>query len=130
MNISLSFVELAVRDLDAAIAWYREVLGLHEVMRDDAHSFVLLGAGSTRLALKRGTPSPGGVLLAFEVADLAGWVHGLADKGVPIRDGLEVSPEGYRRVRILDADGYAVSVFEWVNEKREGVDAGASSPSP
>ena len=128
MTASLYFVELTVHDLAAAIAWYREVLALRPVMRE-ADSFAVLAAGPTRLALKQGTPSPGGVLLAFEVADLDEWVRCLAERGVRLEDVIKTSHEGYRRARLRDADGYEVSVFEWINEHRDGADAEAPVPS-
>ena len=129
MIASLFFVELTVRDLDAAVDWYRKVLGLREVMRDGADAFALLSAGGARLALKRGTPSDGGVLLAFEVADLDAWVRELGGKGVSLEDSPRASDEGYRRARLRDADGYGVSVFEWAEGHRDGADAGAPMPS-
>ena len=115
MNTSLSFVELTVRDLDAAVAWYREVMGLREVMRSEANSFALLSAGPIRLALKQGTPISSSVLLAFEVADLDRWVRDLTDRGIPLDGEVKTSREGYRRARVRDLDGYAVSVFEWLD---------------
>ena len=51
MTATLFFVELIVRDLDAAVDWYCEVIGLREVMRDRAKSFALLSAGGAKLAL-------------------------------------------------------------------------------
>ena len=125
---SLFFVELTVDDLDAAVEWYRKVLGLRQVMRD-ANAFALLGAGATRLALRRGKPSPGGVLLAFEVADLDEWARRFAENGEQLEDAIRTSDEGYRRARVCDADGYAVCVFERTDERRDGVDAEAPTPS-
>ena len=129
MTASLFFVELIVRDLDAAVDWYCEVIGLREVMRDGAKSFALLSAGGAKLALKRGAPSTSSVLLAFEVANLDAWVRDLAGKGVALEDPIEASHEGYRRARLRDVDGYEVSVFEWDDERRDGTDALAPMPS-
>lgn len=129
MTASLYFVELIVRDLDAAVDWYREVIGLREVMRDEARAFALLSAGGAKLALKRGAPSTSSVLLAFEVADLDAWVRDIASKGVVLEDTPKASREGYRRARLRDADGYEVSVFEWDRKRRDGTDAVASTPS-
>ena len=129
MTASLYFVELIVRDLDAAVDWYREVIGLREVMRDEAKAFSLLSAGGAKLALKRGAPSTSSVLLAFEVANLDAWVRDLASKGVVPEDNPKASHEGYRRARLRDADGYEVSVFEWDSKRPDGTDAVASTPS-
>src|SRR5581483_3685828 len=66
MSRGLAFVELTVADWPAAVAWYRDVLGLEVVLRDDVNRFALLGTGPGRVALKAGPSQPGGVLLAFE----------------------------------------------------------------
>jgi catechol 2,3-dioxygenase-like lactoylglutathione lyase family enzyme len=104
----LHFVELQVRDWAASLVWYRETLGLEVLLTDTAASFALLRAGTGRLALKAGTPSPGGVLLALEVDDLSPWQSRLA------LEDVKTSPEGYRRAKLTDPDGYAISLFEWV----------------
>jgi len=127
MNASFYFVQLTVRDLGAASAWYREVMGMREVMRE-ADSFAILSSGAARLALTQGMPAPGGVLLAFEVADLGEWVRGFAEHGGSLEGEMKTSAEGYRRARTRDADGYEVSVFEWTNETSDG--AGAEAPIP
>ncbi len=48
----IDHVEVYVRDLDASVRWYRDVLGLEEQMRWDPEP-VMIGRGSTRLALFR-----------------------------------------------------------------------------
>ena len=55
----IDHVEVFVRDLDAAVAWYRDTLGLEEVRRWDPDP-VLIGDGQTMLALfrDRGTGEP------------------------------------------------------------------------
>jgi catechol 2,3-dioxygenase-like lactoylglutathione lyase family enzyme len=94
---TLYMTELRVADLERSVAWY-EALGLRVVMRDDG--FALLEAESGRLALKVGTPGPGGVVVHFQVAELP-------------PGEVKVSDEGYRRVRLSDPDGYAVVLFVW-----------------
>jgi catechol 2,3-dioxygenase-like lactoylglutathione lyase family enzyme len=111
--MKLDFIELAVSDLAASLAWYRDVLGLGVRLCDEAGGFALLVAGSCRLALKVGQPRPGGALLAFEVDDLDAQLARLAGLGVTAEGELKVSPEGYRRARLCDPDGYAVTLFEW-----------------
>ncbi len=46
----IDHVEVFVRDLEAAAAWYAEVLGLEEVHRWDPHP-IMLGVRGTMLAL-------------------------------------------------------------------------------
>ena len=106
--MNLYFVELQVREWSVSLQWYREVLRLELLHSDEAARFALLRAGQARLSLKAGTPQPGGVLLSFEVEALEPWLKRLGS--------LEVksSPEGYRRARLLDPDGYAITLFEWL----------------
>jgi catechol 2,3-dioxygenase-like lactoylglutathione lyase family enzyme len=87
------------------------VLGLRLIM--SAGTFALFDAGSGRLALKAGEPAPGGVLLALEVDDLAGWVARL---GARVEGPVKDSEEGYRRARLHDPDGYEIALFEWTEE--------------
>ncbi len=102
--MKLHFVELRVNDWPASLAWYRDVLKLQLLLRDDVHEFALLAAGDVRLALKRGSPTPGGVLLAWQVEQLAPYRHLSSDE--------KVSAEGYRRLRFRDPDGYDLVLFE------------------
>ncbi len=113
MSRGLAFVELTVADWPAAVAWYRDVLGLEVVLRDDVNRFALLGTGPGRVALKAGPSQPGGVLLAFEVADLAAEAGRLARHGVTPEGDLRASPEGYRRLLACDPDGYRICLFDW-----------------
>ncbi|MFQ3593016.1 MAG: VOC family protein [Gemmataceae bacterium] len=106
--MKLYFVELQVSDWLASLGWYRDVLGLEVLLTDEPARYALLRAGQTRLSLKAGTPTPGGVLLTFEVQDLSEWLARLNLQEV------KTSPEGYRRARLRDPDGYAITLFEWL----------------
>jgi catechol 2,3-dioxygenase-like lactoylglutathione lyase family enzyme len=106
----LFMTELAVADLAASVGWYRDRLGLRVLLLDAANGFALLqGDGGGRLALKAGTPAPGGVTLHLEVPDLAAELGRLGLADTPVKD----SPEGYREAFVRDPDGYAVGLFEW-----------------
>lgn len=108
---TLFMVELAVTDVGAAREWYETALGLTVVTSDAATGFVLLQDGrGGRLALKPGTPTPGGVVLHFEVVDVDATVRKL---GVTTDGPITVSPEGYREAFARDPDGYRVGVFAW-----------------
>jgi len=54
---SLDHVEVFVSDLAAAARWYRQVLGLEEVVRWDPEP-VMIGTGDNKLALFRKARSP------------------------------------------------------------------------
>lgn len=102
--------ELAVRDIAVSLAWYRDRLGLRVVLLDAPNGFALLEGQGGRLALKAGTPVPGGVTLHVEVADLAAGLDRLGLADTPVK----TSDEGYREAFVADPDGYAVGLFEWV----------------
>ncbi len=104
--MTLYMTELAVADLDASLAFYRDRLGLPVELLDEANGFALLHTGG-RLALKRGTPG-GGATVHLEVADLDAE---LARLGEPA--AVKTSDEGYRRAKLTDPDGYAVVLFAW-----------------
>ncbi len=111
---ALSFVELAVADLPAAVQWYRDSLGLAVELEDAGRGFVLLHAGAGRLALKHGRPEPGSVVLTFEVDDLADALGRLEARGVFPETPPGDSPEGYRSATVRDRDGYRLRLFQWL----------------
>ena len=64
--------EISVANYAVSVAWYRDVLGLRVELADPANGFALLACeGGGRLALKAGTPTPGGVKLHYEVDDVS-----------------------------------------------------------
>lgn len=115
MKAALSFIELSVRDWDAALAWYQRVLRLEVALRDEKRHFALLRAGTSGVALKQSNPAPGGTRLVFEVDDLDEWREHLLAQGVTPEGGEKISDEGYRRLRLVDLDGYEVTLFQWLN---------------
>lgn len=103
-------VELAAADPAASRRWYEAALGLVVELDDPATGFILLADGrGGRVALKRGTPAPGGVVLHFEVPDVEAARRGLVADGPVIE-----SAEGYREAFVRDPDGYRVGLFAWV----------------
>jgi catechol 2,3-dioxygenase-like lactoylglutathione lyase family enzyme len=115
---TLFMVELAVADPAASRGWYEAALGLATVVADPATGFVVLDDGrGGRVALKPGTPNPGGVTLHFEVPDVDA---ALRDGGLATDEPVKVSPEGYREAFVRDPDGYRVGLFAW--ERPAGTD--------
>jgi catechol 2,3-dioxygenase-like lactoylglutathione lyase family enzyme len=115
MSLSLFMAELTVRDWPAAVAWYRDVLGLPLERLDAAADFALFRAGAGRVALKAGEPRPAGVRLYFHVPDLSAELSRLVALGVPPDGDVVVSPEGYRRAFVRDPDGHRLGLFEWIS---------------
>ena len=109
---------LTVADWPAAVAWYRDVLGLRVLLRVEADRFALLTAGTGRVALKAGTPQPGTLLLTFEVDDLPAEMTRLAAAGVVPERPPRASPEGYRRAEQRDPDGYRICLFDWGHNRQ------------
>ncbi len=116
--MKLFMIELTVADLAISTAWYCDRIGLPVVHRDKDGQFVLLDAGSAKLALKQGPPQPGATKLIFEVGDLESLLRMLLDKGTPATGPVKQSPEGYRESFIVDPDGHRIGLFEWTANAR------------
>lgn len=112
--MDLFAAELAVADWPAALAWYRDRLGLPVLMTDEPNRYALLSAGSARVALKAGVPRPGSTRLVFRVDDLEAVLARLADRGVLPVGPVRESAEGYRAATFTDPDGHRLDVFAWV----------------
>lgn len=103
--MTLYMVELRVADVATSAAWYRR-LGFTQTTHDPATGFTLLECASARIALRPGPATPG-VILHFEVAELNAF------------DDVKTSPEGYRRARLTDPDGYDVVLFAWIQRNAQ-----------
>lgn len=116
--MDLFAAELVVSDWPAALAWYRDRLGLSVLLTDEPNRYALLSAGSCRLALKAGAPAAGSTKLVFHVDDLDAALARLAGRGVLPVGPVRESAEGYRAVTLADPDGHRLDVFAWVGGKR------------
>ena len=119
MTPELFMVEVRVADLAASRRWYVEVLGLEPVLDDREGRFLLLGAGTGRVALKEGDgpADRGAVRLMFRVEDVGAACDRLVGLGVAVGPITE-SAEGYREARLADPDGTPIRLFAW--DGREG----------
>ena len=118
-------IRYIVHDVDAAIAFYCQHLGFHEVMRP-APAFAMLSRGDLRLALSApnpvggggqsmpdGTkPTPGGWnRFSIEVSDLAATVEALREARAHFRNEI-VTGIGGKQILLEDPSGNPIELFE------------------
>jgi len=117
-------LELFVRDMDVAIAFYRDVLGFELLRRDAGYASmrsggVTFGLGpidklpeaegyftQSRLATDRGA----GVEIVLEVDDLAAYRARVERAGYPVQEDVQDRPWGLTDFRITDPDGYYLRI--------------------
>ncbi|HET7565415.1 MAG TPA: VOC family protein [Gemmatimonadaceae bacterium] len=121
-------VRYIVNDVDAAIAFYCQHLGFHEVMHPDP-AFAMLTRGDLRLVLVSPVPAnhrgggsrpmpdgtkqtPGGWnRFAIEVPDLASTVVALREAGAHFRNDI-VTGVGGKQIIVDDPSGNPIELFE------------------
>lgn len=118
-------VRYIVSDVDAAIAFYCQHLGFHEVMHP-APAFAMIARGDLRLALSAPNPAGGGGQampdgtipqpggwnrFAIEVDDLAAMVETLRAAGAHFRNDI-VTGVGGKQILLEDPSGNPIELFE------------------
>jgi catechol 2,3-dioxygenase-like lactoylglutathione lyase family enzyme len=118
-------VRYIVRDVDAAIAFYRDHLGFREVMHP-APTFAMLSHGDLRLVLNAPSPTGGGGQpmpdgrqqepggwnrFAIEVDDLEALVARLRAAGATFRNDV-VHGVGGNQILLEDPSGNPIELFQ------------------
>jgi len=112
-------VSFAVRDLDASLAFYRDVLGLEPIPRPDfgfpgawleapgVQVHLIQAPAGVDVGTPPKTPSPVADHYAFAVADYEATRDALRDRGV---DVIETSPE-VGQMWVADPDGHVIELI-------------------
>ena len=118
MNVKrVGNVILAVKDLDASVKFYHELIGLP--IKQQRRTWVDLGSTGALVSLHpasltaphQGTSIENGIMIGFLVGDLTSAISELKSKGVKIyREPVE--RDAGKNAIILDPDEYMISLFE------------------
>jgi catechol 2,3-dioxygenase-like lactoylglutathione lyase family enzyme len=115
MHVLQSRVLLRPADMDAALAFYEDQLGLVRYREWGAapHRGVVLFLGGGYLELTEGGgPAPAGFRLWLQVADAQAAAQELAAKGVPIVQRPQRMPWGLIEMTVHDPDGVQLVIVE------------------
>jgi catechol 2,3-dioxygenase-like lactoylglutathione lyase family enzyme len=115
LTSGLDHVYYWVKDMERAVAFYRDVVGL-PLIRRTGDEWAEFDAGAARLALHGAVhghaPPPGGATAVFLVDDLDDARAALTARGVTF--GHEGGVEGYARfLAFADPDGNTVQIIEY-----------------
>jgi len=112
----LDHVYFWTRDMERAVAFYRDVLGL-PLLRRDGDAWAEFDAGPVRLALHGRVdegPTPAGGTAVFAVDDLEAARWTLGQRGVRFHEHLGEVPGFARFATFEDPDGNVLSLIEYV----------------
>ncbi|MBI5949676.1 MAG: VOC family protein [Chloroflexi bacterium] len=104
---------LPVRDLAAAVAFYRDVLGFGVAHEDAGAGFALMRGGGAELALVSDEASlPQGAYLYVTAVETA--YRRCADAGAHITYELTLEPWGLRNFVVEDPSANKIAIGEWM----------------
>jgi catechol 2,3-dioxygenase-like lactoylglutathione lyase family enzyme len=102
-----------VRNLDAARAFYKDVLGFAESFVDEDERWAALDRGATEIAIGEGEPEPGeeGAVATIDVEDVKAERERLEGKQVEVGTVLELHG-AMRLLDVFDPDGNRIQLAE------------------
>jgi len=120
--LNFNHVLIYVRNLDASLRFYRDLLGFREVEEIPGdYARLRSGAGESTLALhvtkSRATRRPGGVWLYFEVKELQRLYRSLRAAGVSFSQPPQRMPWGWIQAFLEDPDGHQLCLY-WAGSQR------------
>jgi predicted enzyme related to lactoylglutathione lyase len=119
MQMELGIVVLRVENWYRAVDWYRDILALKELYRDEAAQEAQFEAGPVHLAVEGGGKASddpkgtggNGFILQFRVDSLDGTVAELAGRGVQFTSDVTQQEWG-RLVTCVDLEGNEIQIYE------------------
>lgn len=122
----IGYVNVFVADLDRALVFYRDLLGLEVLHADPEYGYASLGAGAIRLGLAVVDEAQAELMerhtgVGFVVDDLLAEHRRLAEAGVVFPVSPETQPWGGFMALMADPDGNVFYLDEVVDEIRETV---------
>ena len=117
--MKLAGVTVYVRDWPAAVAWYRDVVGLSIAALEEDDQFCMLSVGSGFLGLATDHPEytvgdhENRLAPSLQVDDLDATLAMLRERGVRVDDRIDGEGEGYRLSRFWDPEGNRLNVFSY-----------------
>jgi catechol 2,3-dioxygenase-like lactoylglutathione lyase family enzyme len=112
---------VATTDLQRALSFYRDLLGLSVLSTDASGCFLEAGGTEVRLAVVAAVAQAQGTVLGWRVPDVGATVAWLADNGVTVElvpdigqdaHGIWTDPDGSRLAWFRDPDGNLLSLLE------------------
>lgn len=108
---------LYVRDIDASIHFYEQIVGLHVIRRfnEPGAKLAFLGEGETKLELIQGKNEPGsgvGFSIGFKVESLDEKMASIKAQGIAIHSGPFAPSPRTRFFFVADPDGALVQLVE------------------
>ena len=98
-----------VRDMDAAVAFYAQVLGLPLKFRD-GDNWAAFDVGGVTLALEGGSAAGGGATVSLRVQGLDEVIATLRQAGATVSDATQGAHE--RRAELTDPSGNTLVLYE------------------
>lgn len=117
MILSLNWITLRVRDLEASLDFYHRILGLPIERRFESRGrqIVMLGTeGQPKIELIQGSDPAlkpeSGVSVGFEVASVEAAIAYLQNQGIPVARGPVAPNPRLQFFYVLDPDGFEVQL--------------------
>src|SRR3954447_2872361 len=112
MAEAVSVVWLPVTDMDRAVRFYGDTIGMEVEQRDDEWSMLKLGDVRIGLNARESPGGDRGALVAFRAgSDIQQAVDALAEQGVEVPGGVSEHPWG-RVATFKDPDGNDLQFYE------------------